>query len=484
MNVITILLDTLRRDHLGCYGNEWIRTPTIDALARRSTVFEKAYVASYPCMPNRRDIWTGRYEFPWRGWGRLEPTDIDFPSVLKLADRVSMLVTDHFHLWRAGSGNYHWNFGGFELIRGQESDNWKTGRSIEPRYPAAPDKLAQHLPRHHVEQYLRNIAGRTEEQDWFFPQVAQRAIEWLDQNHGQKDFCLFIDSFDPHEAWDPPRKYWEPYDPGYNGEDITWPSYGAADRYARAELRHIRALYAGKLTMVDTWLAKLMARVEELGLMDNTVIILTTDHGIMLGEHNVIGKPSTNFPDSNLYEELVHVPLLVYVPNAPPGRCAELVQPVDLFATILDACGVSPPEGSHGASLLRLAGGDGPWSRTHAWWGRFGEAIGITDGRWVLLKWPDGDRNEPLYWYSRTPPEWTPFYTFIGPPELDRFPIGVKRGQRASALYDMATDPAQERDLSRERPDELARLCRALAAQLRAVGAPDEQLDRLGLRDA
>jgi len=67
MNTIFILIDTLRRDHLGCYGNDWIQTPHFDALAQKSVVFHRAYLGSYPCMPARRDMWTGRFEFPWRG---------------------------------------------------------------------------------------------------------------------------------------------------------------------------------------------------------------------------------------------------------------------------------------------------------------------------------------------------------------------------------------------------------------------------------
>ena len=148
MNVITILCDTLRRDHVGAYSGaapldqcwsreapEWsVPTPNMDRLAARGTVFDNAYIGSTPCMPARRDIYTGRLEFLERGWGPLEEDDRDLPRqvsgppnrsvqwMMEQGHRVSCLLTDHFHLWEQGSGNYHMGYTGFEFVRGIESD--------------------------------------------------------------------------------------------------------------------------------------------------------------------------------------------------------------------------------------------------------------------------------------------------------------------------------------------------------------------------
>src|SRR5947209_19143970 len=107
MKVILVLIDTLRHDFMGFNHNAWVKTPNMDRLAGKSCVFDNAYLGSYPCMPARRDLWTGRFEFPFRGWGPLEYNDQDLPKVLTIEHGVpSMLVTDHYHLWEAGSGNY------------------------------------------------------------------------------------------------------------------------------------------------------------------------------------------------------------------------------------------------------------------------------------------------------------------------------------------------------------------------------------------
>lgn len=487
MNIITILLDTLRRDYLGCYGNEWIRTPNLDAFARRSVVFDNAYIASYPCMPARRDMWTGRYEFPWRGWGPLETTDTTFPGLLRGAGRTSQLITDHYHLWERGSGNYHFDFSGVEFIRGQESDNWQTDPTVPITYPAERHKLAGHARAGAFERYSRNTAARRYERDYFFPQVVERTMDWLDRNRTQQDFCLFLDEFDPHEPFDPPEHYWQLYNPGYQGQHVVWPSYGRTDYLTPDELRQIRALYAGKLTMVDAWFGQLMAHVERLGLLESTAILVTTDHGHMLGEHGIIGKPSSNICDSNLYQELAHVPLLLYVPGVGHQRRSELVQPVDLFPTLLEATGVDgpPPERLHGHSLLPLVRGEQTaWPREYAWWGRFGEAISITDGEWVLFKWPEGESNTPLYWHSPTQPLYAKFFSEIGPDEGDRYRVSVARGDQYTALFNLRDDYRQERNLVAERPDQVRRLCQVLAERLRTVGAPEEQLERLGLQPA
>ncbi|MCL5946431.1 MAG: sulfatase-like hydrolase/transferase, partial [Chloroflexi bacterium] len=130
-NVVLILIDTLRRDFLSPYNGVRGSTPGFERLAQLGTTFDNAYLTSYPCMPARRDLWTGRYEFPWRGWGPLEPTDQPLPALLTTAGIHAGLVTDHYHLFEHGSGNYHFGFSSWDFIRGQEKDAWKL-----PRQPA------------------------------------------------------------------------------------------------------------------------------------------------------------------------------------------------------------------------------------------------------------------------------------------------------------------------------------------------------------
>ncbi|HSH81457.1 MAG TPA: sulfatase [Herpetosiphonaceae bacterium] len=374
INVILIVLDTLRRDHLGCYGNTWIQTPNLDRLAEHSTVFERAYIGSYPCMPARQDLWTGRLNFLWRGWSPLEYDEDDLVTMLHAAGRPSMLITDHYHLWQYGSGNYHMAFAGVEFIRGQERDNWRTDPAVEIRWPAQPRKL-----NHMWERYARNTALRTSEEDYFPAQVFSRAAQWIEDNHTLKDFLLLIDCFDPHEPFDPPREYVELYDPGYAGEAPVWPRYGrpATHGYSTEETNHCHALYCGEITLVDRWLGRFLATVEAKGLLSNTAVIVTSDHGFLFGEHDWIGKHSPT-----LYQPIVQTPLILYHPEQrhAGGRSDALVQMLDLQPTILECLGVASAGVRHGRSLVPLiTSGRDVRTAEVALFGVFGGAVYATD---------------------------------------------------------------------------------------------------------
>lgn len=492
MNTILVVIDTLRRDHLGCYGAARVKTPHLDALAARSVLFENAYLASSPCMPARREMLTGRYEFPFRGWGPLEADDHDLAGELSHAGKPSMLVTDHYHLFEHGAGNYHFHYDGWEFIRGQENDHWITDPSIPPRYPA-PERTKCHF---RWAQYMRNTAQWRDaggcwkdESHSFCAQTFSKAADWLEQNKAlsTKDFFLVVDNFDPHEPFDPPA----PYDTMYADDvppvdRVRWPIYGKADRYTAEELADIRALYAGKVTQVDKWFGFFMRRVEELGLLHNTMIIVTTDHGHMFGEHGMIGKPGSGHGDSTLYQPMAHIPLIIYHPDyrsQAGARRSALVQPVDYHPTILEAMSV-PRRGQllHGSSLMPLLGSNGVGSRSFACFGKFGEAVHITDGVWTLACWPANERNTPLHWYSAHPPE---FIVPRGVGEFERermrYPIDHVRGPMTNTLNNLIEDPGQECNVIHERPAETERLRQGLREFLKKVGAPMEQAERLGL---
>ncbi len=491
MNTILIVIDTLRRDHLGCYGSRVCKTPHLDAFAERSVVFDNAYLASSPCMPARREIMTGRYEFPFRGWGPLEHTDLDLAEALGQSKKPSMLITDHYHLFEHGSGNYHFHFSGWDFIRGQENDHWITNPSIPPRFPA-PERTKCHFA---WAQYMRNTAqwrdaeGRwSDERHTFCAQTFSRAATWLEENHAQRDFLLVIDHFDPHEPFDPPPPYDTMYCDGPPPrERVRWPIYGKADRYTPAELADIRALYAGKVSLVDHWFGAFVKHLTELGRLDDTMIIVTTDHGHLFGEHGMIGKPGTGHGDSTLYQPMAHIPLLVYHPDFRTqggARRSALVQPVDYFPTVMEAAGVAAPaERLHGKSLFPLMQSPTAKIRETACFGKFGEGVHITDGAWTYVKWPPNpDVNAPLHWYSASPPD------FIKPRDVGefereqmRFSIDHVRGPMSDALFFLPEDPGQDHNLIAERPAEAGRLAQGIRNFMSEIDAPQEQLQRLGL---
>jgi arylsulfatase A-like enzyme len=489
MNVIFVLTDSLRRDFLGCYGNRKMHTPNFDRLAEMGILFEQARMGSFPCMPARREILTGRFEFPWRGWGPMEDDDVDLVSLLGRAGRTTMLVTDHYHFFERGAGNYHFSFSGWEFIRGNENDHWMTSSARPVSFPA-PEYEKQHT---RWRQYWQNTSQFRDDQGaWrhehytFAGRTFGAAIEWLEANHTHDGFFLMIDCFDPHEPFDPPAPYDHLYgEPSPDGSRIPWPIYGSACRYTSEELAGIQRLYAGEVSLVDAWLGRLLDKLEELGRLSDTAIIATTDHGYLFGEHRMIGKPSSHHGDSNLYEPLARIPLLFYHPEWRGAglRLDQLVQPVDYFSTILDLMGVDLPHGvtTHGQSLVRLLHEPCSWQRQVAAYGKFGESINVADGRYTLMQWPPGPDNS-LYWYSTHQPR------FLVPREMgelereqQRRPVSFARGPCNTALYDLQADPAQEDDISAQKPGELERLQRALAEWLVQVRAPQELAERLGL---
>jgi len=479
MNTILIVCDTWRRDHSGAYGNDWIHTPNINRFAEKAAVFENAYLTSYPTLPCRRDILTGRYEFPWRGWGGLDPDDVTLPQVLGEAEKTSYFITDVYHHWGRDAGNYWRDFTGFSLVRGQERDGYITDTDVDfdrtcHRFPLQGPSV----PHSRNAQWMRR-----EERDWFSPQVFSQATRWLQHNADHEDFFLMIDSFDPHEPWDPPRYYTDLYgDPAFDGTEYPVAPYGSIEgKLTPEELRHVQALYAGEITMVDRWFGHFLDQIESLGLLDNTVIILTTDHGTHNGDRGRTGKNWV------LMEEISHLPLLVWHPEYGHGtRPKQKAQALDYFPTACEAAGVEIPAGLHGKSLLPfLKDPTLADPREAVLFGEFCQSCYLTDGEWTLTQNVD-PANPPLFSYSLIKSKWSS--NDWGPFDGTRRLVGPKNanthGERTvTRLYHLPTDPKQENNLA-ESPDHaetLLRLQKLMVAKLEAIEAPLELERRFGL---
>ncbi|MBM3189010.1 MAG: sulfatase, partial [Chloroflexi bacterium] len=321
MNLIVIVSDTFRRDHLGCYGNGWISTPHLDRFAEKAIVFDRTYAASFPTVPNRRDIFTGRYTFTYSQWAPLPPEEIILAEELGKAGYATMMVLDTPHIIKNG---YYFDrgFSGFEWIRGQENDRWQTAPAY-PRMPCVKTKLRS--PEATVKVHQRNVHWRRYEEDTFVARTMREACLWLERNYRQhSDFFLYVDTFDPHEPWDAPQWYLERYDePNYTGANVSYPVYGPSDYLTIEELRHCRALYAAEVTLVDRWVGRLLERIEDMGLLRDTAVVFTTDHGFYHGEHGLMGKSHITPEESRyvpLYEEVARIPLIAYAPGCEPRR--------------------------------------------------------------------------------------------------------------------------------------------------------------------
>jgi arylsulfatase A-like enzyme len=274
-----------------------------------------------------------------------------------------MLVTDTYHEFMPPM-NFHRGFDVLRKFRGQEQDPYKDPSSVS-------DEEMQHylvLEPIEVRQYLANTQGRKSEEDWFAPKVFSEATRLLEQavldgaDRGQP-FFLVVDSYDPHEPWDPPGKYVGIYDlNGYEGKEPFNPRYGADDYLTNRQLLRMRALYSAEVTMVDHWLGTFLRRAHGLGLMDHTLLVLLSDHGHLLGEHGYTGKLHYA-----LYPELTDIAFFIRHPQGKKaGETSDYYASThDVAPTILGFLGVEPPRPMDGQDLSVLLEGKSPEPRDH-----------------------------------------------------------------------------------------------------------------------
>lgn len=506
-NVLFVGIDSLTRTFLDTYpggvgrlpgstATLEVETPHLDRFAQRATVFETHYAGSLPCMPARREWLCGVNEFLWRPWGPVEPFDTTLPLAAREAGILAKLITDHYHYVRHGSGGYVEDFTGYTFVRGHEFDAWRTGPVDERVYAQTADPSSDD-PRGtgfmNRAQYARNVADtdRTAETDYFAPQVFGRAADWLGATDWER-WLLVVDSFDVHEPFDVP----EPYASMYTSEDPTdpdlptWPFYGRVDAGQSAlddrELAFVRAQFAAKVTMVDHWFGRLTAVLDDRGLWDDTMVVVTSDHGHYLGEHGLVGKPF-----EPVYDTLARTPLLLWHPAADRDRVEALTTAVDLHATVAGALGIETGA-PHGESLLPLVRGDRTHHRDCALYGYWGQGVNVTDGRYTYLHPAERDAPAELYSTTMQNP-----YSWFTPPEPRDATVGslpyadcpVWQYDAPSfethdrpLLFDVDADPGQESPI--QDADAHDRLHTKLVEALERLAAPASQFERLALATA
>jgi len=342
VNLIVIVADSLRYDHLTC-NNGRARTPNIDAFARESAVFDNAYSENLATGPCRAAWWTGRHLFPYRGWQIFEPGDLVLAEYLWDKGFTSALIADVYHLHKPGT-NWGRGFDTVRWIRGQEYDAWITDPNIAvdltKNHRFRGDAGDDHWKKSIV-QYLRNQTAMPDEEDQCLCRTVKEAVKWLDDiTKRQKDnLFLWVDCFDPHEPWDPPSPFREMYDPDYDGQELIDPIPGPVEGYLTPrELQHTIALYAGEVSWVDKWVGILLDRIRDLGLFENSLIMFTSDHGEPFGEHGIIRKTGNSLG----YEEVGHIPWIIRHPEGigVGKRFGGFAQPPDLLPTALDFLGL------------------------------------------------------------------------------------------------------------------------------------------------
>ena len=497
---VVVMYDTLCRHFMPAYGNEWVKAPNFDRLAKRSVQFQNYYVGSMPCMPARREMHTGRYNFLHRSWGPLEPFDDSMPEMLHSHGVHSHKVTDHQHYWEDGGATYHQRYSTFEFVRGQEGDKWvgdveklRDPNGGEGRWPEH-----RHSPMHKQDNINREhmVSSDLQPQHKTF----SLGLEFIERNVESDNWYLQIETFDPHEPFFTQAEFQDLYPHEYDGPAFDWPPYREV-REDDLTVEHIRYMYAALVTYCDQQLGRVLDVFDKHDLWQDTMLIVNTDHGFLMGEHDWWAKVVTPF-----FQEVAHIPFWAYDPRHPGciGKKRDsVVQTIDLAPTILDYFDIPVTRDMQGKSLTRTMLNDEP-VRKAALYGVMGGQVNVTDGQYVYMRGNVTEDNSPLYEYTLMPThmkgffsvrelnKWEKFenFSFTKACPVMQIPSRTPRllssrnnpygkGRTATLLFDVQTDPGQTSPLVDVGLE--VRMIKLMLFEMAENECPPEQYVRLGL---
>ena len=486
MRCIMVMFDSLNRHLLPPYDPDtWVHAPNFRRLAERTATFTTSYVCSMPCMPARRDLHTGRPSFLHCPWGPLEPFDDSVPQMLHEAGVYTHLCSDHYHYWEDGGATYHGRYSSWEFYRGQEGDP-HIGQVAEPEVPANLNQKGRRSDWVNRPHQRREAALPQS-------QTFDAGCRFIETNADQDSWFLQLECFDPHEPFVSNRRYQDLYPSDYDGPLFDWPAYGQVTETPE-QVAELRRNYAALLSKCDTSLGDVLDLMDRHEMWDDTMLIVWTDHGFLLGEHDGYAK---NWPP--LYEEIGHTPFFVWDPRCPAaaGQTRDaLVQPaIDLGPTLLRFFGQEPTQRMLGCDLAATVADDTA-VRDAAIFGYHGNRVNVTDGRYVYYRTCRSDDNQPLSTYTLMPTAMRGFKGKLEDIELappfaftkDMRPLRVPArgsisqpvgGDVGDLLYDLQEDPRQQTPVEDDAVVE--RLSGRMAALMAQCDAPAEQFERMGL---
>ena len=377
-NILLIFSDQHRSDALGCAGNPAVRTPNLDGLAAEGVVFENCNTNAPLCMPARASLMTGQYVNEHGAWGNRTEADRRGPShVRNIRDagyRTAVIGKTHFRLYQADDGHTR------DHAAGLHDWGYEFAHEVKDTIPSATHRcyytdflaergklqvfedcarnfrLGQATGRLRPWEHLPNLLDDDEHIDMY---IASTASEWIRSYADDRPFYLQVNLMGPHPPFDAPAGYRDMFDPRDMPPAITQPPAepvsplvgnmfsrrGLADM-TESQSRTLTSHYYAKVAFDDDVIGKVLRAVGERGLMDNTWIVYTSDHGEMLGDHCLCQK-------SVFYEGALRVPLIVRPPGGTePWSASGLTDHFDICSTLLDAAGAAPLEVERGFSLL------------------------------------------------------------------------------------------------------------------------------------
>jgi arylsulfatase len=437
-NLLFILTDQQRYDSLACYGNSQIQTPHLNRLAGESFVFEHAYVTQPVCSPARASLMTGLYPHACG----VTRCNVALPAELPtLAEWVpGEYACAHMGKWHLGD----------EIFCQHGFDRWVGIEDVYRRFYSSPERLGQLSDYHHFlaaagfepdaenlgqKVYSRHMAASLEERYTKAAFLGQQAVQFLSEV-GDRPFVLVVSYLEPHPPHTGPfNDHYDPSGlpvgpafcrkPAANTpllNRVMAAYYSESEEYgidlrSQAGWREVRARYWGNITLVDRSVGAILQSLEENGLADDTIVVLTSDHGELAGDHGILGK-------TVLYEEAIRVPLLLRVPamgrqqRRIPGNFSQ----IDLLPTLLELLGEPLPDGLQGVSRASVLAGTESLAENH-----------------VYIQWNEQD-GHPLPGEAEVNREMrTPWRSVIAP---DRWKLNLSACDQCE-LYDLDSDPAE-----------------------------------------
>lgn len=481
-NLVFIYTDEQAYRTMAAYGNERIDTPNLDRLASISCVFEKAYVTQPVCTPSRSTLLTGQWPHTngcLENNVPLSPSTRCFPEMLP----AGRYVTGHIGKWHLGD----------EIFGQHGFDTWV---SIEDGYHAQYSKPGTERTRSDYHRFLvdkgyepgegnrfsRSFTARLPEDLTKAAFVGDRSAEFIRKN-ASSPFALFINFLEPH------MPYFGPRDDQYAPESVDVPitlnvppseaqplkarvyaegyrekGHSGLPLETDADWRRLIANYWGLCSQVDAQVGKILDALETSGVMDNTIVVFTSDHGDMMGAHRLTAKCVQ-------FEEALRVPLLIRLPQR--SERVDVTGPVshiDLVPTLLDAMHVEIDPQCQGQSLLpELNSSPAPSIERNAyieWNGMNTGVVGEEDGKILVPgSLSDGISSEKLSFHIRDP-----IRTVVTPDGWKLNRSYLPAGENESELYNLNDDPGETNNMFEARPDVVAGLEEQLNAWRRRVG--------------
>jgi arylsulfatase A-like enzyme len=337
-NVLCVVMDTVRKDHLSVYGYDRETTPALEGLAAEATTFEGALAPAPWTLPVHASMFTGQYpsehgasqERPYLEGATTLAKSLDRPSACYSSNAwitpytgLTAGFSDHDNFFQVMPG---------EFLSGPLARAWRLMNDSDALRGVA-DRLVEIGNRFH--EYLAGGEGA----DSKTPQVVDRTIEFMDAH---EEYFAFINLMDAHLPYHPPEEYAEEFAPGVDSTEVCQNAkeYNSDARdIDEAEWEAIRGLYDAEIRHVDAQLDRLFSWMKDAGEWEDTLVIVCADHGELHGEHGLYGH------EFCIYDPLVNVPLIVKHPDLPVGRRSDQVELLDLYHTVLGHAGTEAIRG-------------------------------------------------------------------------------------------------------------------------------------------